>query len=115
MSSASTVVVLRVSVICQGDDLATRQTTPVPAPTRSAMTGSVSARPPAFRVAPKATSRAPANSSSPAAARWKNSRSFGLAPASPLYVMDTEAVQLFGDPQLVGHGEREAFRLAAVS
>src|SRR5579863_3929493 len=47
------------------------------------MTGSVSARPPAFRVEPKATRLERAKASSPAATRSKNSRSFGCAPGQP--------------------------------
>ncbi len=83
MSMASVRVVRRVSVTCHSADLATRQTTPVWAASRPASTGSVSARPPALRVEPKATRVAVSRRRSPAAARRKNSSSLGLAPGQP--------------------------------
>ena len=63
--------------------------------------------PPAWRVC---------RCSSPAAARRKNSSSFGLAPGQPpsMYC-HAEVVELLGDPQLVLDGERQALLLAAVA
>ncbi len=108
MSSASVVVVRSVSTTCHGEDLATRQTNPVPAPTRSAMTGSVSARPPAFLVAPKATNLAPASASSPSGGPLEKLPVLRVgARPTALDVLHAEAVELLGDPELVGNGEGE--------
>ena len=63
-------------------DFATSVTTDAPLSRRAATCGSSAARTPARRVAPNAASLAWRRSSS-AAARRKNSVSFGLAPGQP--------------------------------
>src|SRR5665213_1525715 len=82
MATASSRVVRRASTTCISDDLATMQTASVWASTRWRRVSSSSARTPARRVEPKATSVARARASS-FGARAKNSASLGLAPGQP--------------------------------
>ena len=79
MATPSSRVVPSASVTWKSHDLPTMQTVDVPAPTSAASVGSSSTRPAGRRVEPNATNVAVDSSSSPAAARRKNSASLGLA------------------------------------
>ncbi len=82
MATPSSSDVRSASVTCSSEDLATMQTAGVSALTRKRRVSSWSARTPARRVDPKATSRAVVRLSSEGA-RAKNSSSLGLAPGHP--------------------------------
>ena len=68
---------------CRTSDLATSVTTGARESSSARTCGSSAARAPALRVAPKATSIACLQLSSPSAARAKNSVSLGIAPGQP--------------------------------
>jgi len=98
--------------MCRRSDLATRVTTGAWESSNLRTCGSCSARAPALRVAPKATSAACRSSSSPAAARAKNSVSFGSAPGQPPSMKPTpSASRCRADRELVGHRVADALAL----
>ena len=78
----SSPVVRRARSTCRMSDLATRQTTGVPASSRACTCRSLATSTPALRVEPNATSSAFLRSSS-VFARSKNSVSLGMAPGQP--------------------------------
>ena len=99
MSRASVVVVRNVSVTCHGDDLATRHTCRYRPRVKSAITGSVSARPAAFLVAPNATSWEIASGKIACGGALEELLVFGVRPGQPPSMYWTpEQVQLLGHP-----------------